>query len=344
MEKKIKKGKILDIISWVLVLFIFATSLTLLIARKSNGSLAIFGNRYDVVLSGSMSYKNEEHKDFLEGHDDQIQKMDVVRSKLVDKNTDLKIYDIVLFRDNMGRTNMHRIVDKRLQTQDEFNLQEATIEDNKIILANHDSAIYTNAISFTTVEVTFASNSETFSDGYYFSFGGVAHEYAIETSGNEGTYEHKITISKTSSAPVKFVIVHNKAFEYTSEQITNIKMNAYNGEISIDGTSFEAGSEQYTTNITYEYMIRGDAAKTEDGWFGIESIYSRVNKIIPKAGYFVSYITSLPGIIMLIGVGLVIIGVDFGIDYFSKKEKKQKEATEQENTESQIEKDEDKKE
>ncbi len=322
MEKKITKGKILDIISWVLVLAIFATSLTLLITRKSKGTIAIFGNRYDVVLSGSMSYKNEEHLDFLNGHDDQIQKMDVVRSQVVDKNSDLNVYDIVLFRDTYGRTNMHRIVDKRAQSQDEINLQEATISEDRIVLANHNSAIYTNAISFTTVEVTFVSKSETFSDGYYFSFAGLAQEYDLKTNPHGDMYEHKITITKKSTAPVKFVIVHNKAFEYASEQIINFKMNAYNGEISINGKSFPEGSEQLVTNVIYEYMIRGDAAKTEDGWFNYESIYSKVNKIIPKAGYFVSYITSIPGIIMLIGLGLIIIGVDFGVDYFSKREKK----------------------
>ena len=90
-----------------------------------------------------MSKKNEKYKDFLEGHDDQIQRMDVVRSKNVDKNTELNVYDIILFEDKTTSvgTNMHRIVDKRVLRQDEVYLFKSTVdESNHIILNNSSSA------------------------------------------------------------------------------------------------------------------------------------------------------------------------------------------------------------
>ena len=73
---KSKKGKIIDIVSWVVVLLLFGTSSFLLLTRKSDGTVQVFGNRFDVVLTTSMSSKNPEHLDFLNGTS-QIQKMDI---------------------------------------------------------------------------------------------------------------------------------------------------------------------------------------------------------------------------------------------------------------------------
>ena len=325
-NKNSKGKKIFDIISWVVVSVLFLTSLTLLIVRKSTGSLTLFGNRYDVVLSNSMSYKNEEHKDFLKGHNDQIQKMDVVRSKTVDKTTKLDVYDIVLYKDSRLGTNMHRIVDKKVHLQDELYLQQVDINDNKdIVLKVHDSAVYSNnTFSFKHGEITFVSESETFSDGYYFSSSGDVLDYTVNTTKKGSSYYHKVIIDKTSDRPGKFAIVHNKAFIYGSEVIQKIYFKTANGKINTNGKNFslvEDDNYQFITNVTYEYEIRGDAAKTSDGWFTIDKIYSKVNKIIPKAGYITRFVTSIPGIIMLVGLGLIVIGLDFGLEWIDKKEK-----------------------
>ena len=327
-KNKLKGKKIFDIVSWVVVSLLFISSLVLIITRKNSGSIDIFGSRYDVVLATSMSYKNEEHLDFLKGHNDQIQKMDVVRSKTVNKNTKLNVYDIVLFKDPHIGTNMHRIVDKRFYYQDEVYLQDVDIDENSnIVLKINNSAVYTNNdFAFKHAEITFVSDSKDFSDGYYFSSGGTVLDKTVKTTKSGNKYLHKVVINKDSDRPQKFAIVHSKDFVYTSEVIKNITLKSINGTISVNAKAFsliEEGNDdyQYITNVQYEYEIRGDAAKTSDGWFTIKSIYSKVDKIIPQAGYFVRYITSIPGIIMLIGLGLLIVGVDYGLEYFSKKEK-----------------------
>ncbi len=328
MKKKITKGKIFDIISWIVVLLLFGSSLFLLISRQSNGSVLIFGNRYDVVLSNSMSYKNEAHLDFLNGHDDQIQKMDVVQSRAVDKNSEINVYDIVLFRDKTIGTNMHRVVDKQVKNIDYFYLKDAAITNEEISLNQYGSKIYTSTnLHFTTLELTFVSSNASFSNGYNVSLN--THLYldlTVETKQVADKYEHKLTAKKSTDAPGKLIIGHNKEFDYGSEVITSIKLDSTYGDININGSNFELIDGIYTSinNITYEYMIRGDAAKTEDGWFTIDQIYSKVTKIIPKAGYFVSYITSVPGIIMLVGIGLLIVVADVGLDLIAKKEKEKK--------------------
>ena len=84
-----------------------------LIVKFTNNSIYLFGVRSDVVLSNSMSFKNEDKQvqKFLEGHDDQLKRGDLVYSTKVTAKTELKVYDIVLFinRDN-NKLTIHRIV------------------------------------------------------------------------------------------------------------------------------------------------------------------------------------------------------------------------------------------
>ena len=86
-----------------------------LIIKFTNNSIYLFGVRSDVVLSNSMSYVNKEDKKvqtFLEGHNTRLHKGDLVYSEKVTSKTELKVYDIVLFknRDN-NKITIHRIVE-----------------------------------------------------------------------------------------------------------------------------------------------------------------------------------------------------------------------------------------
>lgn len=321
------KGKIIDIVSWVLVLSIFLSSLFLLITRKGDGAIQIFGHRYDVVLRNSMSTKNEKYLSFLEGTT-QIQKMDVVRSEVINSHSELNIYDVVLFKDPKIGTNMHRIVDKKVHRQNEVYLQEATILDNGgISLSTHNASIYTNGIIFTKAVFEIQSKSPTFSNGYYFALNNSSSPYELETTSVGEFYRHKITIANTNTYRTNIQIVHSQIFDYGSELFTKISIDSSLGNIDIGGGDFIATENniyQFFNHTTYLYEIRGDASNTSDGWFEIEAIYSRVDKIVPKAGYFVRYITSIPGIIMLIGIGLIIIVADYFLDYFDKKDKNPK--------------------
>ena len=326
-KKKTKpiKKRIYDIVTWVLVFLLFGLSIVLLFSRRANGVTVLFGNRYDVVLSTSMSYKNDAHLDFLEGHDDQIQKMDVVKSKEINKYTELNVYDIVIYKDPYIGTNMHRIVDKRLDTQDELYLSKVEIKENGNILLNDGlSRIYSNdLLSYKQVQLSIVSNNEEFSDGYYISFDGMAQQTSYETKkNNDGTYTHILTMQKDSDRPGKLGILHSKDFDFNSEEIQNITVYSYYGKISVDGNSFSKNDEDIYclyTNQTYSYEIRGDAAKDSDGWFTIDKIYSKVNRVIPKVGILVRFITSIPGIIMFAAIGVLLLVVDFVLERDKKR-------------------------
>lgn len=326
MEKKQKStfNKIFDIASWVVVILLFVTTTLLLIFRKSDATSQIFKHRYDVVLSESMSYKNENHKDFLEGHDDQIQKMDLVKSEIVNDNTELHVYDIILF-DNpwINAVDMHRIVDIRDYSCDEIAILKSEINDNhEIVLKEQASSLAVYDTLSTDINITFVSNSETYSDGYQFAFGNKIYQETVESVKVGDTYEHRVRVTRDSSMPIKFTMIHNEIFDYGSERIKKIYFTSNRGVVDADGSVFKEVDDKlvYKTNVFYEYEIRGDAANTSDGWYKIEDIHSRVTKIIPKAGYFFRFINSLPGLLTIIGLGVIIIITDFLIDKFGNGE------------------------
>ena len=112
--KNKKKVKVVNIILNAICVLIFVFAAYELILKFTNNSIYLFGVRSDVVLTNSMSYKNEDPRiqSFLEGHDDQLQRGDLVFSTKVKKDTELKVYDIVLFinKDN-NKLTIHRIVE-----------------------------------------------------------------------------------------------------------------------------------------------------------------------------------------------------------------------------------------
>lgn len=113
--KNKKDGKkVVNIIADVLFYVVFALLVVVLICfavDKFSGeeTYPFFGYRGMVVLSNSMSFKNNEFKDFLEGHDEQFKKDDLIFSRKLKKDEELQVYDIVTFK--MGKsTVIHRIV------------------------------------------------------------------------------------------------------------------------------------------------------------------------------------------------------------------------------------------
>ncbi len=335
-NKKTTKWKIIDIVSWILVIALFATSLTLLISRKANGRLDIFGSRYDTVLTTSMASRNEEHAEFLKGTS-QIQKMDVVRSKTVNKKTKLKVKDVVLFNNPYIGVDMHRIVDIKVEQQDEIYLKKTTVsESGGINLLDGNAAIYTNTIHFTQAEFDIYSKEQLFSNKYVFSIDKAEQAYSHEVKQIGEKYCHTITLTKANAKACEITMVPKGGYDYSLETIKEIRINSTYGELKLNGKDFTVSEDenilQCIRNTSYLYEIRGDAAKTSDGWFSIDKIYSRVDKVIPKAGYMTRFFTSSPGIILLIGLGLIILAGDFLIDFLDKKDKKQSEEKETKET------------
>ena len=110
-ERTKKLKKILSIVrTLVFVLFliiIVPLFLFSLITRFADGR-PIFGKTIMIVASGSMSEKNEDN-DYLVSLDDQINKYDIIVLEKVDSLDDLKIYDIIAYK-NKGTNIIHRIV------------------------------------------------------------------------------------------------------------------------------------------------------------------------------------------------------------------------------------------
>ena len=112
LEKITKIKKLLQNIEF----FLFAGLIFFVIGigvvnKITSNRFYFFGNRFDVVLTDSMSSKNENHLDFLEGYDNQIQKFDFVVSEKITKKTKIDIHDIVLFNNPPIGTDMHRVID-----------------------------------------------------------------------------------------------------------------------------------------------------------------------------------------------------------------------------------------
>lgn len=119
IEKKKKSKKVWSIIGYVACGLIFLFVAYELVIRFTNNELYLFGIRSDVVLTDSMSYKNEdpEIQEFLKGHDDQLQVGDLIYSVRITESTELNVYDKVMFiHPDTGKLTTHRIV--RIFTRD----------------------------------------------------------------------------------------------------------------------------------------------------------------------------------------------------------------------------------
>lgn len=305
----------------------FTLSLVGIIIKFNNGTLYLFGYRADVVLSDSMSYKNPAHADFLEGHDNQIQRNDLVFSKSVESEKELDVYDIVLFNNPYVGTTMHRIVGKREISSDDVNLwlpKFTQVEGiNSFQLADTSSYLQTTSLTFTSVEIEFYSLNE-YNDNYYFvckpqfSF-----KTQVESTKVGEYYKHVVKVTKSTAARSTFLMAHKKTFDYSSDYFTSIVFSGDMGTLEIKPEMFveyEEGNYIVKNNTKYKYEIRGDAAENSDGEFLISDIYSKVTGVAPKLGMFIRFITSIYGVILLIGAGIMIIVVEIVLDKKFKSE------------------------
>jgi len=115
-NKQGKAKKIINIILDVFCIFLFIFAAYHLVLKFTNNSIYLFGVRSDVVLSDSMSFVSEDKKvqKFLQGHDERLKKGDLVYSTKVKDDTELNVYDIVIFKNmDNGKETIHRIVDIR---------------------------------------------------------------------------------------------------------------------------------------------------------------------------------------------------------------------------------------
>lgn len=329
VANKNKKNLIKDIIIYTLVVLFFLFALIGVIFKFTGNRLYIFGKRYDVVLTDSMSEKNPEYQDFLEGHDDQFQPLDIAISRQIDKNEELQVYDIVIFNNRYlaNGTDMHRIVGKTLNTSDDVKINNgdfSTLNNYSGIKFNDVyGGIVTNAISATEVTfVTFAT--ENLDDNrFVFSFSSGFYTANVKTDIVEGGFLTTYKIEIPTTAPRIFCIGHSGDYDTSKEIVTECTIKSCYGDITINEnnmTKTETGYEG-SFNKTYLYEIRGDKSNTSDGDdYTIEEIQSKVVGNIPKLGYVVRYLSSVWGIVLFVGLGIIIITFDILNNKISKKE------------------------
>ena len=337
---KSKKSIVLSVISYVLIGTVFTLSLIGIITKFNKGTIYLFNTRADVVLSGSMSVKNEYHLDFLKGHDDQYQKFDLVFSSKVTTDDEINVYDVVLYNNPILGTTMHRIVNKTLYSTESYYLNQPTFADfegqKAIQLMEWTSGITTSAISYDAFEVVLYSKLDNV-DNYTFSDGFIEYEKTVTTTKEGDYYKHQIKASGLSTRARMFVFNHKAEFDYSTDYLISVSLDTNRGYRIVTSDNFvkvDDNKYEYVAHKSYLYEIRGDAVKDSDGTgFKIEDIYSKVNFRIPAAGYFIRFITSIWGTILLLGTGFIIIGANFIIERDKKKQKAKAEVVENNNEE-----------
>lgn len=325
-KEKSKRKIIVDIATYIVIVASFLLALTGVLLKFSGKTVYLFGSRFDVVLTDSMSEKNPLWKDFLEGHDDQIQAFDVVRSKEIKSQDDLSLYDIVLFENKNIGTDMHRIVGLVKDSSSDFVVEHSSITTinsyTGISLPDVESRIASNAISIK--EITLLTYSMEEYEGSHFNFNilNVDYEPTITTEGVEGGYLKTYTITRDSSAPGQLSLAHKTIIDYSKEIIVSCTIKNESKDIVIDKDSMVVEGDNLvgSFNPVYKYEIRGDKAPNSDGVYSIDKIYSKVETRIPKLGYIVRFLSSIWGTILFIGLGFIAIAFDIVMTRLEKQE------------------------
>ena len=112
-KKKNKKTKVLRIIGrvtyYAIYGFVFAFFIFSLTSRILDNSILIGNSGYVVIASASMATKNKDNT-YLATLDDQIEMYDIIGVSKYSSASEVKLYDIVAFKANDGRTIVHRII------------------------------------------------------------------------------------------------------------------------------------------------------------------------------------------------------------------------------------------
>ena len=111
-KKKKRVGRIILNVIFYLIMVIFIAVLIFSLVEKISGKdiYPFFGYRGMIVKSGSMSFKYEDYKEFLEGHDEQFKINDLVFTRRLKDGEEPDVYDIVTFKIG-NETVIHRVVE-----------------------------------------------------------------------------------------------------------------------------------------------------------------------------------------------------------------------------------------
>ena len=328
MKKASKKKLVIDILCYTVIGISFLLALTGIILKFNHNSLYIFGKTYDVVLTDSMSSKNPEWEEFLKGHDDQIQPLDLVGSVKVEYERQLDVYDIVIFYNPSVGKDMHRIVGKTEIGSDQVSIYGGTIKTlngvEGICLGDLTSYISSNDIFFSEISLVVYSVDNFEESRLNFNISSTDYTPTITKEQVEGGYLTTYQVNYNSTKPGLLTIAHKYDYLFNSEIVKELRIKAKQGDIYVnkDTVHDEEGVLKGSFNPKYEYEIRGDKAKTSDGKFTIDKIYSKVVTRIPKLGYLIRFLSSVWGMVMFISLGVLMLAFDIISSIMDKKEKK----------------------
>lgn len=311
-----KKKIILNVIFYVFLAIIYSFTIAALITKFTGGTMYFFNSRVDVVLTDSMSSRNKNHLDFLEGTT-QIQKMDMVISEKITDNTVIEVKDCVLFRNPKlnNQTVVHRVIDV-IEEGYSFSIslcEKTTFNDMPmtLLIDNPDHSdtgeIYLSSLNVTDVVIE-AYTAELNSSYLVFFLGGNPYDLSAETTKiSDNVYKHVLTYARTSSAPQSTKIalgtdkpVYISKITYTSKTKGDFVYDSSELVVKED----KSYSKMFDSRFLYE--IRADKSAASDGIFERSQIFSKVKGIIPKLGHIVHFLQSIPGMIMLVGLAIII--------------------------------------
>ena len=322
--KKVRK-KISSILGTSLLAGLFVILLLEMIYKFADKPFYFYKTRYDVVLTDSMSTRNEKYSDFLEGTE-QIQAFDFVVSEKITDDTKLQVYDVVIFDNPNIGIDMHRIVDIDVLG---FNFDlDYLVKDtfNGVDVFRYsqvDSVVrLTQNFRYTDFEVVLLSSTPYNNDEFYFNVNGSAVNVDITTQQvTDGYYKNTITHHRDSKSPALFSIT-KQSYQFNS-YFESIRLYRDDKELVITPDLLtEENHQEYIFEPVEKFLIRGDKANTDDGWYSRAQLQSKVIRVIPKFGYFARFISSPYGTILI--VGLAAIPVIYSVIFDKKKEENEK--------------------
>ena len=326
LQKFFSHRKIVSkILGYSLVGFVFALIAIGMFYKFAKKPFYFYNTRADVVLTDSMSTKNEKYQEFLKGTK-QIQAFDFVLSERITDKTKLKVYDVVVFDNPDIGIDMHRIVDIDY-VGDTFELNDLSQEKigdlNTFKYSSPASSIVLKgSYIYTDFEVVTYTQNAYDEEEFYFNVGN-NQVTPVVTSNQEsnGYYKNVIQYHRDSSSPIGFSIT-KKSYEFNS-YFEYVKLSGGKKDILINSNTVnEAVDGEYAFNINERYLIRGDKANTDDGWYERSRLQAKVVNVIPKIGLFVRFLSTPFGAIMIIG--LMFIPISYWT-FFKKKIEREKE-------------------
>lgn len=320
-----KKKIISNIVFYTVLALIYLIAAFSVITKFTGGTVYIANTRMDVVLTDSMSVRNENHADFL-ADTTQIQAFDIVISDKINENTELKVKDCVLFKNPnyYNETVVHRIVNitEEGTAFKVINCDKRTFNNEELIYLDYiNGEISMAAIDYSKIEIV-SYSSEIAPVFYVISEGPNPVDTKVtSTLVKEGVYKNVITYERDSRAPRKTFISpgtdkdqYIASITYTSDTNGEYKFTA--SELVVDTNH----SYSKLFNPYYLYEIRADKSNSADGIFERDALISKVTAVVPKLGHVIHFIQSIPGLITLIGLAIIISLASFFWTKSSKKE------------------------